>query len=110
MKKIGFIGLGKLGLPCAEVMQTVYDVTGYDIYPRKSSVIEISDDLPGAVIGKDIIFVAVQTPHDPIYDGSQPVTHLENKDFDYSIVNNVLKQNRSPPNDHIHSAKFLSTG
>jgi UDPglucose 6-dehydrogenase len=92
MKKVGFIGLGKLGLPCAEVMQTVYDVTGYDIYPRKSSVIEISEDLPGAVIGKDIIFVAVQTPHDPIYDGSQPITHLPNKDFDYSIVKSVLTQ------------------
>ena len=90
--KVGFIGLGKLGLSCAEVMQTVYDVTGYDIYPKKSSVIEISEDLPGAVIGKDIVFVAVQTPHDPIYDGSQPITHLPNKDFDYSIVKSVLQQ------------------
>ena len=90
--KVGFIGLGKLGLSCAEVMQTVYDVTGYDIYQKKSSVIEISEDLPGAVIGKDIVFVAVQTPHDPIYDGSQPITHLPNKDFDYSIVKSVLQQ------------------
>jgi UDPglucose 6-dehydrogenase len=32
----------------------------------------------------------VQTPHDPIYDGSQPITHLPNKDFDYTIVNQVL--------------------
>jgi UDPglucose 6-dehydrogenase len=90
--KVGFIGLGKLGMPCAEVMQTVYDVTGYDIYPKESSVIEISDDLLGAVSGKDIIFVAVQTPHDPDYDGSKPITHLPNKDFDYSIVKNVLTQ------------------
>lgn len=90
--KVGFIGLGKLGLSCAESMQTVYDITGYDIYPKKSSVIEISDNLRGAVTGKDIVFVAVQTPHDPAYDGSQPITHLPNKDFDYSIVKNVLRE------------------
>jgi UDPglucose 6-dehydrogenase len=90
--KVGFIGLGKLGLSCAEVMQSAYDVTGYDIYPRSSSRIKISDSLRGAVTGKDIVFVAVQTPHDPAYDGSQPITHLPNKDFDYTIVKNVLKE------------------
>lgn len=90
LKKVGFIGIGKLGLPCAEVMSEHYPVTGYDIYPRTSDKITISDTLEGAVVGQDIIFVAVQTPHDPIYDGSQPITHLENKDFDYTIVNQVL--------------------
>jgi len=90
--KIGFIGLGKLGLSCAETMASKYEVTGYDIYPRSSDRIKISDSLRGAVTGKDIVFVAVQTPHDPAYDGSQPITHLPNKDFDYSIVKDVLKQ------------------
>jgi UDPglucose 6-dehydrogenase len=90
LKNVGFIGIGKLGLACAEVMSTHYNVTGYDIYPRTSSKIAISDTLEGAVRGKDIIFIAVQTPHDPIYDGSQPITHLDNKDFDYTIVNQVL--------------------
>jgi UDPglucose 6-dehydrogenase len=90
LKNVGFIGIGKLGMPCAEVMSTHYNVTGYDIYPRESTKIAISDTLEGAVRGKDIIFVAVQTPHDPIYDGSQPITHLPNKDFDYTIVNQVL--------------------
>jgi UDPglucose 6-dehydrogenase len=90
--KVGFIGVGKLGMSCAEVMQTVYEVTGYDIYPKQSDVISISEDLPGAILGKDIIFVAVQTPHDPAYDGSQPITHLPNKDFDYSIVKSVLTE------------------
>jgi len=89
--KIGFIGLGKLGLSCAETMASIYEVTGYDIYPRSSDRIKISDSLRGAVTGKDIVFVAVQTPHDPAYDGSQPITHLPNKDFDYSMVKNVLK-------------------
>ena len=91
LKNVGFVGIGKLGLPCAEVMAEKYDVTGFDIYPRTSSKIKISDTLEGACKGKDVIFVAVQTPHDPIYDGSQPITHLANKDFDYTIVNNVLR-------------------
>ena len=90
LNTVGFIGIGKLGLACAEVMAQTYDVTGYDIYPRTSDKIAISDTLEGAVQGKDVIFVAVQTPHDPIYDGSQPITHLPNKDFDYTIVNQVL--------------------
>ena len=90
LKTVGFIGIGKLGMPCAEVMAQSYAVTGYDIYPRTSDKIAISDTLEGAVKGKDIIFVAVQTPHDPIYDGSQPITHLPNKDFDYTIANQVL--------------------
>ena len=90
LNTVGFIGIGKLGLACAEVMAQTYDVTGYDIYPRTSDKIAISDTLEGAVKDKDVIFVAVQTPHDPIYDGSQPITHLPNKDFDYTIVNQVL--------------------
>ena len=57
LKKVGFIGLGKLGLTCAEVMADHYDVTGYDIYPRESAKITISDTLEGAVRDKDIIFV-----------------------------------------------------
>lgn len=90
LKTVGFVGIGKLGLACAEVMANKFDVTGYDIYPRTSDLIKISPTLEGAVTGKDVIFVAVQTPHDPIYDGSQPITHLSNKDFDYTIVNQVL--------------------
>ena len=90
--EIGFIGIGKLGMPCAETMATHYSVTGYDIYPRSSDKIKISDSLRGAVAGKDIVFVAVQTPHDPDYDGSKPITHLPNKDFDYTTVKDVLKE------------------
>ena len=89
--KVGFIGLGKLGLPCAEAMAEHYQVTGYDIYSRTSSKIKIVNSLQEAVDGKDIVFVAVQTPHDPAYDGSQPISHLPNKDFNYNIVKAVLQ-------------------
>lgn len=92
MKKVGFIGIGKLGMACAEVMATEHDVTGYDIYPKTSNKIKIASEIKDAVVGKDLVFVAVQTPHDPIYGGDQPITHLKNKDFNYAIVNEVLKQ------------------
>jgi UDPglucose 6-dehydrogenase len=88
---VGFIGLGKLGMACAETMASKHTVTGYDIYSKTSDKIRISDNLRGAVINNDIVFVAVQTPHDPVYDGSEPVTHLKNKDFDYAVVNQVLR-------------------
>lgn len=89
---VGFIGIGKLGMACAETMASKHAVTGYDIYPRESAKIKIAATLQQAVEGQDLIFVAVQTPHDPIYGGDQPITHLPNKDFDYTIVNDVLKQ------------------
>jgi UDPglucose 6-dehydrogenase len=86
------IGLGKLGMPCAEAMASHYNVTGYDIYPKTSDKINIAPEIWGAVKGQDIIFVAVQTPHDAAYDGSTPIAHLPNKDFDYETVKEVLYQ------------------
>lgn len=88
---VGFIGIGKLGMSCAEVMSKKHNVTGYDIYQKTSNKIKISDNLRGAVVNQDIIFIAVQTPHDPAYDGSAPIAHLPNKDFDYTTVIDVLK-------------------
>jgi len=48
--------------------------------------------LVDAVKGQDIVFVAVQTPHDPQYDGKAPTSHLPNKDFDYTLVKQVLSE------------------
>ena len=90
--EVGFIGIGKLGMACAETMANKHAVTGYDIYPRSSDKIKIATQLEDAVLGKDLVFIAVQTPHDPVYGGDQPITHLKNKDFDYTIVNDVLRQ------------------
>lgn len=91
IKTVGFIGLGKLGKPCAEAMATEYKVNGYDIMPRSSDLINVTT-LKKTVNSADIIFVAVQTPHDPAYDGSAPTSHLPNKDFDYSIVKETFDQ------------------
>ena len=90
--KIGFIGLGKLGLPCAEVIAKRHDVTGYDIVKANTERVLQKDTIAECVADRDIVFVAVPTPHDPAYDGKAPTAHLEPKDFDYSIVIDVLKE------------------
>ena len=91
--KISFIGLGKLGLPCAEaVAQKGHTVSGYDVRRVSSDLIKVKDTIAEAVAGQDIVFVAVPTPHDPDYDGRAPTAHLEPKDFSYKIVKEVLKE------------------
>ena len=91
--KIGFVGLGKLGYPCAEAMvDKGFEVTGYDSEYKSSFKINIVKDIVECVKDKDFVFVAVPTPHDKDYDGSKPTSHLEPKDFDYEIVKNILKR------------------
>jgi UDPglucose 6-dehydrogenase len=45
-----------------------------------------------AVTDRDIIFIAAPTPHDPMYGGETPTSHLPNKDFDYTIVTDILTE------------------
>jgi UDPglucose 6-dehydrogenase len=111
--KIGFVGLGKLGMPVALAMSMKgHDVMGYDVDPRKmqketfphrevgpngeSSIeplLRRSDlkfgSLTQIVRHAEIIFVAVQTPHDPRYEG---VTRLpkERVDFDYRYLSEAV--------------------
>lgn len=92
MASIGFIGVGKLGQACAEMVAEVHDVVGYDISARSPENFKMVPNLEQAVQGQDIVFIAVETPHDPQYDGKAPTSHLPNKDFDYSVVKDVLRQ------------------
>ena len=92
MASIGFIGVGKLGQACAEMVAEVHDVVGYDVEPREPENFTMVPTLKEAVLGQDIVFVAVQTPHDPQYDGKAPTSHLPNKDFDYTLVKKVLSE------------------
>jgi UDPglucose 6-dehydrogenase len=90
---VGFIGIGKLGLPCAEEMaKKGHTVTGYDLYSRYSSHITITNSVEQCVKDKDIVFIAVPTPHDPDYDGRAPTSHLTPKDFNYDIVKNCIAE------------------
>jgi UDPglucose 6-dehydrogenase len=91
---IGFIGLGKLGFPCAEaIAKKGHSVAGYDIQiVDPTMLIDIKPTIKEAVVGKDIVFIAVPTPHDSAYDGRAPTSHLTPKDFDYSIVKSCLTE------------------
>jgi UDPglucose 6-dehydrogenase len=85
MKKIGFIGIGKLGLDCAEVMAEKHEVRGYDIYPRTSDSVKVCD-IDELVNESEWIFIAVPTPHADGYDGSVPSSHMEPRDFGHDAV------------------------
>lgn len=85
------IGVGKLGQDCAEVMAEHYDVIGYDVVTRSPSF-PMKYTIQEAVSDRDIIFIAAPTAHDPIYGGETPTSHLPNKDFDYSVVIDILTE------------------
>jgi UDPglucose 6-dehydrogenase len=82
---IGFIGLGKLGLDCAEVFADMYTVRGYDIYPRESDLVKVCS-AEQTINESDWIFIAVPTPHADGYDGSEPSSHMKPRDFGHEAV------------------------
>lgn len=89
--KIGFIGLGKLGKDVSEVIyECGHNIEGYDINKNIEVPFKIKNNLKDLCKGKEIIFIAVPTPHHKEYDGSKPTSHLKPKDFDYKIVKEIL--------------------
>lgn len=112
--RIGMVGLGKLGMPVAlAISMAGHDVMGYDIEPAKMQkerfphreigpngepsiepLLQESDlrfgSLEEVVRHAEIIFVAVQTPHEPLYEG---VTRLpaERVDFDYRHLKDAVR-------------------
>jgi UDPglucose 6-dehydrogenase len=83
--KVGFVGLGKLGLDCAEVFAEHYEVRGYDPAPRISESIKVCD-IQEVVQESEWIFIAVPTPHAEGYDGSIPSSHMAPQDFRHNEV------------------------
>lgn len=89
--KIGFIGLGKLGMPCAEaIADKGHDVTGFDVTHVSSNKINVVSSIRDCIKDTDIVFIAVPTPHNKQYDGRGPTAHLPPKDFNYDIVKDCL--------------------
>lgn len=110
--KIGFVGLGKLGLPVALAVESKgHVVRGYDINPQVKKYIkdrsipfreeglqplldktnlEVTDSLAELVGWADIVFLPVQTPHQPEYEGVT-VMPMERVDFDYSFLIAAIK-------------------
>ena len=109
-EKIGFIGLGKLGMPCAEaIAKKGFHVAGYDIADKRSDLVEIRDSIKDLCHDRDIVFVATPTPHEEGYDGREPTSDKEVKDFNYDSVKNVLQK----CNKHMTASQSLvliSTG
>ena len=108
---IGFIGLGKLGLPVALAIESKgHKVVGYDISEEVKNIVEskripyreiwVQEHLDKSkieiksieeVVGEsEIIFVPIQTPHEPLYEG---ITRLpdEREDFDYTYLKKGIK-------------------
>ena len=104
MKKVSFIGLGKLGLPCAEVIKDKgFEVYGYDINKVSSDKVVIVNSIKEAVVDKDLVFLAVPTQHSFEYDGRHCTSHLPPKDFNYEIVKNCI----SEANKHMNKNQIL---
>jgi len=100
---VGFIGIGKLGLPCAEEMaKKGHDVYGYDVVPRHSDLVNVVGSIEECVKNKRLVFIAVPTPHNPDYDGRHPTAHLEPKDFNYDIVKQcIIEANKYMTKDQL---------
>jgi UDPglucose 6-dehydrogenase len=95
MLRVGFIGLGALGRIAAETISDYHSCFGYDIDPQKMKdfgELHPAPDLKSAVYDMDIVLIAVQTPHDPLYDGKEPTSHLPPKDFNYEYVIDAVKE------------------
>jgi len=108
---IGMIGLGKLGLPVALAIEKMgHDVYGYEIdlgtvnnicdrkipYTEEGAQELLNESklqlaTPKVLFEKcDLVFVAVQTPHDPKYEGTTRIPS-DRKNFDYTYLVEACK-------------------
>ncbi len=91
--KIAYIGLGKLGMPCAEAcVRKGFQVNGYDVVNKDSQLVDIKSTIQEAVQDRHIVFIAVPTPHESGYDGREPTSDKEPKDFNYESVKQVITE------------------
>lgn len=117
--RVGFIGLGKLGLPCAVAIAAKgHSVVGYDVNPNITSskhprellytqeagadgtgtiqqmldttTLRIVDSLEEVVAHAELIFIAVQTPHQSQYEGHVPIPDTR-EDFNYDYLVSSVK-------------------
>ena len=109
--KVGFIGLGKLGLPCALAVESRgHEVIGYDPSEQVEQIIDSKQlqyqeiwaqdylekskiqirPIEDVVKNSEIIFVPIQTPHGEKFEGSTRIPD-EREDFDYSFLKKGVK-------------------
>lgn len=116
-KTIGFLGMGKLGkvIAAALAVESRNSVVGFD--PDKSNLshyrhlsseegygrfasfreylegaarLTFSDSVAGAIVGAEIVFIAVQTPHSKEYEGISAFPR-DGRDFDYSFLRQAVE-------------------
>jgi len=108
---IGFIGLGKLGLPCALAVESRgHKVIGYDPSEQVKDIIDTKKlqyqeiwaqehldkskieikSVEEVVSESEIIFVPIQTPHGEQFEGITRIPD-EREDFDYSYLKKGIK-------------------
>jgi len=108
---IGFIGLGKLGLPCALAVESRgHKVVGYDPSEQVKDIIDTKKiqyqeiwaqdhldkskieikSIEEVVKHSEIIFVPIQTPHGDKFEGSTRIPD-DREDFDYTFLKRGLK-------------------
>jgi UDPglucose 6-dehydrogenase len=111
MSNIGFIGLGKLGLPCALAVESKgHKVWGYDINPEVEEILSTKklpyreiwaqdhldkseikfSSIKDVVSNSDIIFVPIQTPHNKRFEGTTRIPE-DRVDFNYSFLKAGIK-------------------
>src|SRR3989344_1414551 len=110
--RIGFVGLGKLGLPVALAIESRgKNIVGFDIDPKikkyisdrkipfqeqgtekllQNTTIEMVDSVEQVIKKCNLVFCAVQTPHDERFEGHKPLKD-EPTDFDYSHLKKAVK-------------------
>lgn len=88
--RIGWVGLGQLGLPCAEAQQGAgHEVVGTDLVRKDWS--GYRDSIEEVVAVSDLIFLAVQTPHAPKYGGETRLRLGEYRDFEYKYLETAYR-------------------
>ena len=110
--RVGFVGLGKLGLPVALAIESRgKNIVAYDINTHvsdairnkqihyeepgvenllKKTTLELVNSVDEVVQKSNLIFCAVQTPHDARFEGDTPLKDAP-IDFDYSYLNKAIK-------------------
>lgn len=107
------VGLGKLGLPVALAIESKgFEVYGTDVNPEVTNYLAMGatpfreeglqplldeselqwrDSIAEIVRDANLIFVAVQTPHAPEFEGDVPIPD-ERADFDYSHLRATIEE------------------
>src|SRR5262249_39793052 len=110
---IGVVGLGKLGMPIALTFAQRHTVFGYDVnqelyklkvYPHRElgplrkddfqsyfqeANLRFCETVERLVRNSELIFVVVQTPHEPRFEGITPLP-VERADFDYAYLKDAV--------------------